>query len=209
MSQSNANSNWKDFFGTMSLEVKTSSKTQKPYGVITVACNQDAEDQSKRFTRKATIFDEGILAAAKAAGDGTKVWFAGPTNKFTGKKPDGTEYNGEGHTVLHFKVEGGETVSAAKKAKEEVAPEPQDLTVLKGIGAGVAEKMNAAGIVSYSQIAAMSEEDFVALEATIGGVKGAYKRYDWAGQAAQLVSSTNADKVANMTEEQVEEALPF
>ena len=61
-----------------------------------------------------------------------------------------------------------------------------DLTKIVGIGPALAKKLNGVGIVSYAQIAALSDADITQLEKSIIKFTGRIKRDDWVGQAKKL-----------------------
>jgi len=93
-------------------------------------------------------------------------------------------------------TEKTETKSVAAKPAEEAkvtpkappkAPRKQDdLTAIDGIGPGLEKKLNAAGISSYAQLAALSEDDIERLEKEIIRFSGRIKRDNWVGQAQEL-----------------------
>jgi predicted flap endonuclease-1-like 5' DNA nuclease len=58
-----------------------------------------------------------------------------------------------------------------------------DLMAIAGIGPALAKKLNAEGILSYKQLAALSNEDVANLDPKF---KGRIKRDDWVGQAKKL-----------------------
>jgi len=84
------------------------------------------------------------------------------------------------------------TEAKAPGAKAEATPSVQepvkrdDLTAIAGIGPVLAKKLNAAGIVGYAQLAAISEEQIADLEKNVIKLKGRIKRDDWVGQAKKL-----------------------
>jgi predicted flap endonuclease-1-like 5' DNA nuclease len=61
-----------------------------------------------------------------------------------------------------------------------------DLTAITGIGPALAKKLNAAGIVGYAQLAAITDEEIARLEKTVIKFSGRIKRDDWVGQAKKL-----------------------
>jgi len=64
------------------------------------------------------------------------------------------------------------------------APQKRDdLTAIGGIGPTLAKKLNEAGISSYAQLAALSDDDIERLEKNIIRFSGRIKRDDWIGQA--------------------------
>ena len=81
--------------------------------------------------------------------------------------------------------------AAPQAATETVAPlrapatEPDDLTLISGIGAATAQKLQAAGIVSYRQLATLGGEQIERLEVTIKR-PGRIRRDRWIEQAREL-----------------------
>jgi predicted flap endonuclease-1-like 5' DNA nuclease len=75
---------------------------------------------------------------------------------------------------------------AAKKIKE-VAEEIEnnDLTMIKGLGDKMAEKLIAEGITSFQQLAKMTEKDVNALDEKIKSFAARFKRYEWDKQAKE------------------------
>ena len=79
--------------------------------------------------------------------------------------------------------------NAVKVAQEEVVEAPKaavaadDLTALAGVGPKMADKMNAAGITSFAQLAAMTEEAIAALEAEKGKITTPAKWAKWTAEA--------------------------
>ncbi|MBL4650164.1 MAG: hypothetical protein JKY03_10565 [Aureispira sp.] len=75
---------------------------------------------------------------------------------------------------------------AAKKIKE-VAEEIEnnDLTIIKGLGDKMAEKLIAEGITSFQQLAKMTEKDVNALDEKIKSFAARFKRYEWDKQAKE------------------------
>lgn len=63
--------------------------------------------------------------------------------------------------------------------------EPDDLTKLSGLGPKMAEKLHAAGIFHYWQIARISADEIAALEEELK-LGGRFEREDWVGQAKEL-----------------------
>ena len=74
----------------------------------------------------------------------------------------------------------------ARKPPPRRTDNKDDLTVIAGIGPALAKKLNSAGIVSYAQIAALSDKDIEDLEKSIIKFTGRIKRDDWVGQAKKL-----------------------
>ena len=74
---------------------------------------------------------------------------------------------------------------APKAAKKEApkADASDDLTALAGVGPKMADKMNAAGITSFAQLAAMTEESIAALEAEKGKITTPANWAKWTAEA--------------------------
>jgi len=84
--------------------------------------------------------------------------------------------------------------SAPKKAAPKVAaakaPAPvrnDDLTMIKGIGPKMADRLKAAGITSFAQIAGWDKAAVEKMDEDLGGLPGAIERANWVGQAKALV----------------------
>jgi len=71
-------------------------------------------------------------------------------------------------------------------AQAELTAIQNDLTLIKGIGPSLAQKLNELGIHSFAQIAAWTQADIDQLEATIIRFPGRIVREDWIGQAKAL-----------------------
>ncbi|MBQ2263187.1 MAG: 50S ribosomal protein L21 [Loktanella sp.] len=72
--------------------------------------------------------------------------------------------------------------SAATKA---AATDGDDLKKITGVGPALEKKLHEAGITSYAQIAAWSEEDIAGYEETLS-LGGRVERDDWVAQATEL-----------------------
>ena len=82
-----------------------------------------------------------------------------------------------------------ETTPAIETQSEAPAPAPKneggdDLTKLKGLGKVAAEKLEAAGITTFAQIAALSEDEITTLEESVGA--GKFEKNDWIAQAKEF-----------------------
>ena len=74
--------------------------------------------------------------------------------------------------------------TAAKK-KPPAKATPDDLTKIKGIGPKLEEKLIAAGLKTFEQLAALSVEEAQTLDEQLG-LQGRVLRDDWINQAAEL-----------------------
>jgi large subunit ribosomal protein L21 len=96
---------------------------------------------------------------------------------------------------------GGTTASPStpqgKPATPETAPAPapataaasqggDDLTAIKGLGKVKAAKLEAAGVTTYAQVAAWTEEDVAEMGLISNTSPGQIRREDWVGQAKVL-----------------------
>jgi len=61
-----------------------------------------------------------------------------------------------------------------------------DLTAIKGLGKVKAAKLEAAGVTSYAQVAAWSDDDIAEMGLVSNTSPGQIKREDWVGQAKAL-----------------------
>ncbi|MFZ8884601.1 MAG: hypothetical protein ACO2YZ_05695 [Litorivicinaceae bacterium] len=85
-----------------------------------------------------------------------------------------------------------------KSAKPQRAPQAKaiaqapvrqdDLKMISGVGPGLEKKLQDAGIVSYAQIAALTDAEITELETNVIKFGGRIKRDDWIGQATQLMA---------------------
>jgi len=92
------------------------------------------------------------------------------------------------------------TASGAKKksAKPQRTPQAKaiaqapvrqdDLKMISGVGPGLEKKLQDVGIVSYAQIAALTDVEITELETNVIKFSGRIKRDDWIGQATQLMA---------------------
>ena len=90
------------------------------------------------------------------------------------------------------KMDDAPKAEAATESKAAAAPASSggdDLTKMKGLGKVFAEKLNAEGITTYAQIAAMSADDIAALEEKISAT-GKFEKNDWVAQAADLAKDS-------------------
>lgn len=74
------------------------------------------------------------------------------------------------------------------EAAEEAAPaaEKDDLKQISGIGPVLEGKLNGAGITTYQQVAALSDDEIERLESDVINFSGRIHRDDWIGQAKTL-----------------------
>jgi predicted flap endonuclease-1-like 5' DNA nuclease len=85
--------------------------------------------------------------------------------------------------------------SPASLAASEPEPESasaDDFTRMKGVGPKLAERLNALGVSSFAQIAALTPEQAAALDAELGTFQGRIHRDRWIEQAAFLARGDTA-----------------
>jgi large subunit ribosomal protein L21 len=128
-----------------------------------------------------------VAAVTAAAGTaGAAVWARG-------RKQDGD---------LDLEVAEPRDATVAPKAAAPVEPSPpgdaatpaetsasDDLTAIKGLGKVKAAKLVAAGVTTYAQIAAWTEDDISQYGLQVNTSPGQIKREDWVGQARTLAGS--------------------
>ncbi|MDF1866476.1 MAG: helix-hairpin-helix domain-containing protein, partial [Saprospiraceae bacterium] len=73
------------------------------------------------------------------------------------------------------------------KISKATADEKDDLTLIKGVGRFIEEKLNGLGIYNYEQISQFDEEMIEKLTMAIEFFPGRIKRDDWVGQASRLM----------------------
>lgn len=81
----------------------------------------------------------------------------------------------------------------------EASAEPDDLTQIEGIGPKYAEILTGAGITSFAQVAALSEDEIITVIRSNGGRKSA-SMGTWAEQA-KLAAAGNWDGLAKLQDE--------
>lgn len=83
----------------------------------------------------------------------------------------------------------------AAPAPAEPAPVPvaaDDLTIMKGIGPRLAERLNSVGVTSFAQIAALTPEAAAELDAKLGDFRGRLASDRWIEQARLLAAGDRA-----------------
>ena len=94
------------------------------------------------------------------------------------------------HTTTVEKEKTAEPKRASEiKAIAQVPVRQDDLKMISGVGPGLEKKLQDAGIKSYAQIAALTDDDIAELEAHVVKFAGRIKREDWIGQAQQLMGA--------------------
>lgn len=88
----------------------------------------------------------------------------------------------------------------AQAAKERVIKfkkpkgEPDDIKAIKGIEDVYGKKLNDMGIITFAQIANLTDEEIAFLDDHLV-LRGRFEREDWAGQARELMAATTVDEV--------------
>ena len=98
-------------------------------------------------------------------------------------------------TLFPLATASGEKKKSAKpqrtpqaKAIAQAPVRQDDLKMISGVGPGLEKKLQDAGIVSYAQIAALTDAEITELETNVIKFGGRIKRDDWIGQATQLMA---------------------
>ncbi len=81
------------------------------------------------------------------------------------------------------------TSASETKTIAQTSTSHDDLTLISGIGPRLGKKLREAGIISYSQIVALTPARIADLEANVVKFTGRIKRDDWIGQAKLLMNS--------------------
>lgn len=82
--------------------------------------------------------------------------------------------------------------SLAASEPAPAAPGADELTRMKGVGPKLAERLNALGVTSFAQIAALTPEEAEALDAQLGTFQGRIHRDRWIEQAGFLARGDQA-----------------
>lgn len=82
--------------------------------------------------------------------------------------------------------------SLAASEPEPVSAGADDFTRMKGVGPKLAERLNALGVTSFAQIAALTPEQAATLDAQLGTFQGRIHRDRWIEQAGFLASGDTA-----------------
>jgi predicted flap endonuclease-1-like 5' DNA nuclease len=83
-------------------------------------------------------------------------------------------------------VEPEATEARASAATPAVDEGPDDLTMLRGIGPRLAERLNTLGITRFVQLAMLDPGEAAALDAKLGANRGQLERDSWIDQAQML-----------------------
>ena len=99
----------------------------------------------------------------------------------------------------------------AQNAKEKILKfkkpkgQPDDIKQIKGIEDVYAKKLNSLGIITFAQIANLSDDEIAALDDKLT-LRGRFEREDWAGQARDLMAASTVDEVPAEEEAEAAEA---
>jgi len=151
------------------------------------------EDFVETVERNTLNLSEGTMAYLGRILESIKIFYAlspvGRVQKRLSTPPAEPSFTSKPTLAAAEKME---TKPAAAKPPEgtkvtpKAPPKRDDLTAIDGIGPTLANKLNAAGIFSYAQLAALSDDDIERLERDIIRFSGRIKRDDWVGQAKKL-----------------------
>ncbi len=141
---------------------------------------------------------EGVSVSAlvKSHGRGKKIKIV----KIRRRKHSRTQMgHRQDYTELEITSIGGKGAAPKKAAAKKAAPKKaekaeskkaeggDDLTVIKGLGKVMAEKLNAAGVTTYAQIAAWTEADIDELDKELK-LKSKAEKDNWVEAAKELAS---------------------
>lgn len=124
-----------------------------------------------------------LVAAAAAAAGATSaaIWARGRKGEAgSGRDAAGTP------AVAPPAVGPDESVAEPTAEPALAADAADDFTAIKGLGKVKAAKLVAAGVISYAQIAAWTDEDIAEYGLQTNTSPGQIKREDWVGQARVL-----------------------
>jgi len=155
------------------------------------------EDFVKTVERNTLNLSEGTMAYLGGILESIKIFYALPpvgegqkrqlaTPAETPSAPEPTVAPTEKKVTKPAAAKPPEEAKITPKAPPKAPRKQDDLTAIDGIGPGLEKKLNAAGISSYAQLAALSDDDIERLENEIIRFSGRIKRDDWVGQAKKL-----------------------
>lgn len=81
--------------------------------------------------------------------------------------------------------------------------QPDDIKLIKGVEDVYGQKLNNLGIITFAQIANLSDDEIAFLDDRLN-LRGRFEREDWAGQARALMAESTVDEVP--AEEEPEKA---
>ena len=189
------NDTWPQRFGTMEkMVVKTSQKTGRQFAVVTIDC--------KAFKQVAMVFKSEALEVLKNAGVGARVWVKGPMETVEKTNAKGNTYEETIFKVIYAKDNSEDTGGAHdESAAEEV--EPDDFTLIAGVGPKIDEAFKAAGIRTYKDLVAADDES---LENAGTGFAARANTGKWLAQAAALLETGG---VSTKSAEDAAAEVPF
>jgi len=155
------------------------------------------EDFAKTVERNTLSLSEGTMTYLGGVLESIKVFYAlSPVGRVqkrlsadsaeTPPIPEPTLAGAEKTETKPITVKPPEGAKATPKPPPKAPRRRDDLTAIGGIGPALAKKLNEAGISSYAQLAALSDDDIERLEKDIIRFSGRIKRDDWVGQAKAL-----------------------
>jgi len=164
--------------------VGTISSQRKGAKVIIMKKRQRNTYRRKKGHRQleTVVTIESILSAGKKAPAKTAATTSKAAKPQPAKKPTKAQASPP-------KPEKSAPEAKAPAAKKAPAAASDDLTKMKGLGKVFAEKLAAAGVTSFAQIAAFTAEDISALEDQINAA-GKFEKNDWVAQAKAFAKDT-------------------
>jgi len=151
----------------------------------------DAKKVTPAKVKKKEITPEEAVAPAKqAVKDDLEVAPAKASveKKTTPKKTTGVK---EQEATPKNTVTEKKTTTPEKLTSPTEQTVEDDLKKISGIGPALAKKLNTSGIVNFSQLAALTDEEIDRLEETIIKFPGRIRREKWLDQAKKLLEDSN------------------
>jgi len=85
-------------------------------------------------------------------------------------------------------------LNAAFKGFKKPKGQPDNLALIKGLAAEIAERLNGLGVIKFEQIANFSDEDIANVDEALA-LEGRIEKDDWVGQARRLLAESTAGEV--------------
>jgi predicted flap endonuclease-1-like 5' DNA nuclease len=159
--------------------------------------HSDWEDFVKTVRQNTVVLSEGTTEYLGGVLESVKLFYGFSPVAVVQKRVSASRAKASSTPQPALAAQKKETTPAATKVVSEAKPAAtkplpksvggkDDLTAIGGIGPALAKKLNAAGISSYAQLAALSDADIERLEKNVIKYSGRIKRDDWVGQAKAL-----------------------
>lgn len=153
------------------------------FGKIKKIIQEDLQRRYEQLEERFMVFEQGLYGHLADRLDGLEQQLD-HIGEILRKKAKNTEApeNDDENEVENIVDQKIEDRSNSKKTSELKQDNLQDLP---GLGNSLDKKLQNEGIISFKQLANLSDEDLDQLNAKIPGLKIRYERYEWKREAAK------------------------